>query len=62
LWETDNNNAIKSCPEVNRNMGLCQIMGEIWLDLEGLSSVNPGDHMFETCALNKPSFKRDEFC
>lgn len=52
IWETDNSNALKSCPEENRNKGLCQIMGEIWLDLDGLSTAQPRAHMFEKCPVN----------
>ena len=52
----------EQCVAADPMLPYCQILGKYRLELPYFNTIEPYEHMFETCAINYPSYQRDAGC
>lgn len=51
-----------ACVAADPDLPYCQLKGKYRIELPYYNTIEPYEHMFETCDMNFPSYKRDEGC
>lgn len=52
----------EQCVEADPTLPYCQLRGKYRVELPYYNSIEPYEHMFETCAINYPTYERDPGC
>ena len=52
----------EACAAADPGLKYCQLLGKYRMELPGYNTVEPYSHMNERCAINWPSYARDEGC
>uniref|UniRef100_A0A7S3MJI4 Uncharacterized protein n=1 Tax=Favella ehrenbergii TaxID=182087 RepID=A0A7S3MJI4_9SPIT len=52
----------EACVAADPDLPYCQLRGKYRIELPYYNSIAPYDHMFETCAINYPTYERDAGC
>ena len=51
-----------ACVAADPDLPYCQLLGKYKMTLPGYSTVDPYEHMFESCDINWPEYSRDAGC
>ena len=52
----------QACKDADPDLPYCQIMGRYQITLDGYSTIDPYDHMFERCSSTPPNYLRPANC
>ena len=50
------------CTAADPGLPYCQLLGKYRIELPGFNSIEPYEHMNETCEVNWPTYSRDDKC